>query len=95
MTLTLDFESQILKKPYQSNKTVDWHGTKRMWVDKMWDPSCVNFDLTHDLDLGFFNSHILGIGRLIDFEWKRCELDTMLDAQWACSWANDRATVHG
>ena len=28
---------------------------------------------------------------VIDLEWKRCELDTMLDTQWACSWA----TVHG
>ena len=38
-----------------------------------------------------FNSHILGIGRSIDLEWKRCELDTMLYAQWACF----RATVYG
>ena len=55
------------------------------------------FDLTQDLDLGFlwsnvFDSHILGMGRSIDLEWKRCELYTMLlDAQWVCSWA----TVHG
>ena len=32
----------------------------------------LNFDLTHDLDLGFsrsiFYSHILGMGRLIDLE---------------------------
>ena len=34
-----------------------------------------------------FNSHILGMGRSIDLEWKRCELDTILDAQWACFWA--------
>ena len=26
-----------------------------------------------------FNSHILGMGMSIDLEWKRCELDTMLD----------------
>ena len=38
-----------------------------------------------------FNSHILGMGSSIDLEWKRCELDIMLDAQWACSWA----TSHG
>ena len=48
----------------------------------------LNFDLTHDLDLGFsgenFDSHILGMGRSIDSEWKRCEFDTMLDVQWAC-----------
>ena len=55
----------------------------------------LNFYLTHDLDLGFsrsnFNSHILGMGRSIDLELKRCELDTMLDAQWPSSWP----TVHG
>ena len=38
-----------------------------------------------------FNSHILEMGRLIGFEWNRCELYTMLDVQWASSWA----TVHG
>ena len=38
-----------------------------------------------------FDSHILGMGGLVDLEWKRCELDTMLDAHWAFSWA----TVHG
>ena len=37
------------------------------------------------------NSHFLGMGKLIGLEWKRCELNTMLDAQWASSWA----TVHG
>ena len=31
------------------------------------------------------------MGRSIDLEWETCELDTMLDVQWACSWA----TVHG
>ena len=33
-----------------------------------------------------FNSHVLGMGWSVDLEWKRCELDTMLDAQWASSW---------
>ena len=55
----------------------------------------LNFYLTHDLDLGFsrwiFNGHILGMGRSIDMGWKRCELDTMLDAQLTSSWP----TVHG
>ena len=31
------------------------------------------------------------MGRSIGLEWKRCELDAMLDAQWA----SFRATVHG
>ena len=47
--------------------------------------------LTLDFQGQIFNSHILGMGKPIDLEWKRCELDTMLDAQWPCSWP----TVHG
>ena len=47
--------------------------------------------LTLDFQGKIFNSHILGMGRSIDLEWKRCELDAMLDAQWASSWP----TVHG
>ena len=47
--------------------------------------------LTLDFHDQIFNSHILGMGRSTDLEWKRCELDTMLYAQWACFWA----TVHG
>ena len=47
--------------------------------------------LTLDFQGQISYSHILGMGRSIDLEWKRRELDTMLDAQWACSWA----TVHG
>ena len=41
--------------------------------------------LTLDFQGQIFNSHILGMGRSIDLEW-RCELDTMLDAQWACKY---------
>ena len=33
MTLTLDFEGQILKKSYLRNGMADWHGIKGMWVD--------------------------------------------------------------
>ena len=47
--------------------------------------------LTLDFQGKIFNKHILGMGRLIDLEWKRCELDAMLVAQWASSWP----TVHG
>ena len=35
MTLTLDFEGQILKMLYLGNGRADWHGTKGMWVDRM------------------------------------------------------------
>ena len=47
--------------------------------------------MTMEFQDNIFDSHILGMGRLIDLELYRCELDTMLDAQLACSWA----TVHG
>ena len=40
MTLTLDFQGQILKKSYLINGMADWHGTKGMWVDRMLDPCC-------------------------------------------------------
>ena len=47
--------------------------------------------LTVDFQGQIFNSHILGMGRSIDLELKTCELDAMLDAQWASSWPS----VHG
>ena len=43
--------------------------------------------LTLDFQGQIFYILIWGMGRSIDLEWKSCELDTMLDAQWACSWA--------
>ena len=47
--------------------------------------------LTLNFQGQILKSHILGMGRSIGFEWKRCELDTILDTLWAYSWA----TVHG
>ena len=40
MTLTLDFQGQILKKSYLRNGMADLHGIKGMWVDRMLDPCC-------------------------------------------------------
>ena len=37
--------------------------------------------LTLDFQGKIFDNHILGMRRSIDLEWKRCELDTILDAQ--------------
>ena len=48
-------------------------------------------NLTLDFQGQIFDSHILGMESPNDLEWKRCELDTMLHAQWDCSCA----TVHG
>ena len=50
MTLTLDFQGQILKMLYLMNGIADWHGTNGMWVDRMLDSHCdFKFDLTHDM----------------------------------------------
>ena len=129
LSLTLDFQGQILKMLYLWNGLfrADWHGTKGMWVDRMLLPLCgfqqsphpwpwpwifkvkfwknrisgmgwpidmerkgcesigfythfvtFNFDLNHDLDLGFSWSnfgkwHISGMGWPIDMESKGCE----------------------
>ena len=35
MTLTLDFQGQTLKMLYLRNGRAIWHGTKGMWVDRM------------------------------------------------------------
>ena len=40
MTVTLDFQGQILKRPYPRNGMADWHTTKRMWVDRQSDLLC-------------------------------------------------------
>ena len=40
MTLTLDFQGQILKMLYLRNERADWHGTKAMWIDRMLHPLC-------------------------------------------------------
>ena len=40
LTLTLDFQGQILKKSYLRNGMADWHGIKGMWIDRMLYPCC-------------------------------------------------------
>ena len=40
VTLTLDFQGQILKMLYLRNGRDDWHGTKGIWVDRMLNPHC-------------------------------------------------------
>ena len=97
VTLSYDFDLWILKVKFQKSFIIGIRG----WIDIKGCESIgcwtqvvsLNFYLTHDLDLGFsrsnFNSHILGMGSSIDLEWKRCELDTMLDAQcsvWSRIW---------
>ena len=80
MTLTLDFQGQILKKSYLRNGMPDPHGTKGMWVDWMLDPCC-DFQLwPHPwpwpliFKVKFWKSRNSGIGCPIDMEWKGYEL---------------------
>ena len=79
LTLTLDFQGQILKKSYLRNGMADWPGMKRMWDDKMLDPCC---DFQHSphpwswpwiFKVKFWKSLISGMGWLIDMERKGCE----------------------
>ena len=97
LTLTLDFQGQILKMLYLRNGMADWHGTKGMWVDRMLDSHC-DFRLwPHPwpwpwiFKVKYWNCCNLGVGGSTHLEWKGYELDMMLDAQWDWPWA----TVHG
>ena len=77
MTLTLDFQGQILKMLYLGNGRADWHGTKGMWVDRMLDSLC-DFELWPHawpwiFKVNFLNSCISGMGGPINMEWKGYE----------------------
>ena len=81
MTLTFDFQGQILKKSYLRNGMADWHGMKGMGVDRMLDSHC-DFKLwPHPWPwLWIFKVKIRnccnsGMGGLTHLEWKGCELD--------------------
>ena len=83
LTLTLDFQGQILKMLYFRNWRVNWHGTKEMWVDR-------RLDWHYDFELwphpwpwpwifkvNFLNSCISGTGGPINMEQKGYRLDVI------------------
>ena len=79
LTLTMDFQAQILKMLYLRNGRADWHGTKGMWVDSMLDPHC-DFELwPHPwpwpliFKVKFWKSLYSGMGCPIDMERKGCD----------------------
>ena len=83
LTLTLDFQGQILKMLYLRNERADWHGTKGMWVHRMLDPHC-DFELWPHLwpwplifKVKFWKCCISRMGGSIDMERKGC-VDRML-----------------
>ena len=79
LTLTLDFQGQILKMLYLRNGSADWHGTKGMWVDRMLHLHC-DFKLwPHPwpwpliFKVKFWKSCNSGMVCLIDKDRKWCE----------------------
>ena len=80
MTLTLDFQGQILKKSYLMNGMADWHGTKGMWVDRMLDPwydfqcSPLPWPWPWIFKVKIWKRCFSGMGLQIDVEWTGCEL---------------------
>ena len=79
LTLTLDFQGQVLKMLYLRNGRVDWHGTKGMWVHRILDPHC-DFELwPHPwpwpliFKVKLWKSRNSGMGCPIDMEQKGCE----------------------
>ena len=80
LTLTLDFQGQILKILYLRNGRADWHGTKGMWINRMLlHPLCDFQRSPHPwpwpwiFKVKFWKSHISGMGWPIDMELKGCE----------------------
>ena len=79
LTLTLDFQGQILKMLYLRNGRADRHGTKGMWIDRMLHPLCDFQRSPHPwpwpwiFKVKFWKSHISGMGWPIDMELKGCE----------------------
>ena len=79
LTLTLDFQGQILKILYLRNGRAYWHGVKGMSVDRILDP---HFDFEvwpHPwpwpliFKVKFCKSLNLGMGCPIDMERKGCQ----------------------
>ena len=79
LTLTLDFQGQILKMLYLRNGRADWHGMKGIWVNRMLDPHCDFKVWPHPwpwpliFKVKFWKSRNSGMGCPIDMEWKGYE----------------------
>ena len=79
LTLTLDFQGQILKMLYLRIGRADWHGTKGMWIDRMLHPLCDCQRSPHPwpwpwiFEVKFWKCCISGMEGPIDMEQKRCE----------------------
>ena len=47
LTLTVDFQGQILKMLHLMNGRANWHGMVRMWVERMLHPLCDFYCSSH------------------------------------------------
>ena len=86
------FKVKFWKNLCRRNGRVDWPWKKRIWIDRMlwlWTLTSL-MTLTLEFQLKYWNCCISGMGGLTDLEWKGCELDMMLGAEW--DWP--RATLH-
>ena len=95
--IDLGFSRSNFEKVVSHEWDGHWNGTKGMWVDRMLD-SYFDFKLwPHPrpcpwiFKVKYGNCCNSAMGGLTHLEWKGCELDMMLDAQW--DWP--AATVHG
>ena len=88
MTLTLDFQGQILKKSYLRNGMADWHGPKRMWVDRMLD-SHFDFKLwPHPMTLTL-DFHGTNIEIAVTQEWEGWLTWNERDVSWIWCWMHN------
>ena len=65
MTLAFDFTGQNVKNVYLKNERVDKHGTKGMWIDRIW----THVTLSYGLDLGYSSWNFEGAVPLPGVEW--------------------------
>ena len=85
LTLTLDFQSQILKMLYLRNGRADWHGTKGVWIymdvrPTLWLWTVTSpMTLTHHFQGQTLKMRYLKNGRANWHGMRRMWVDTMLD----------------
>ena len=82
LSLTLDFQGQILKMLYLRNGRANWHGIKRKWVDRLLDSHCDFVLWPWIFKVSFWNSCISGMGGPINIEWKGYESIGCYNTMW-------------
>ena len=83
--LELGFSRSIFLIAIDRNARAHWHRTKVIWVDRVLYLLCGLFKVK------YWNCCISRMGASTHLQWKGCELDMMLGAQWYWPWV----VVHG